>query len=102
MHQVTVLYPQPTDAAAFDAYYDETHTPLAKKMPGLQRLTISRPQPGPDGAAPQYHLVATLEFADEAALGAALASEEGKAAVADVENFATGGIIMLAGPSQNP
>ncbi|ANY05620.1 EthD family reductase [Pseudonocardia sp. HH130630-07] len=102
MYQLTVLYHQPDDPAAFDDYYDRTHVPLARALPGLQRFTVSRPQPGPDGAAPQYHLVATLEFADQAAFGSAMGGAEGQAAVADVPNFATGGATMLTGPSQTP
>lgn len=102
MYQLTVLYHHPADPQAFDEYYGATHTPLAKALPGLQRLTVSRPEPGPDGAQPAYHLIATLEFADKAALGSAMASDEGKAAAGDIENFATGGATMLSGPSINP
>jgi uncharacterized protein (TIGR02118 family) len=48
---------------------------------------------GPSG----YHLVALLEFDDLAAIQAAFGSAEGQAAVADVQNFATGGadIVMF-------
>ncbi|OLL73660.1 putative ethyl tert-butyl ether degradation protein [Pseudonocardia sp. Ae168_Ps1] len=102
VYQLTVLYHHPDDPKAFDEYYDGTHTPLAKALPGLQRLTVSRPQPAPDGAQPAYHLVATLEFADQAAFGAAMGSPEGEAAVADVGKFATGGATMLTGPSTAP
>ncbi|MFP5020196.1 EthD family reductase [Pseudonocardia phyllosphaerae] len=102
MYQLTVLYHPPADVAQFDSYYDQTHTPLAKKVPGLQRLTVTRPKPGPDGLQPAYHLIAALEFADEQAFVTGLSSEEGKAAAADIENFATGGVTMLTGPSSTP
>lgn len=98
MYQLTVLYNQPEDAAAFDKYYDDVHTPIASKIPNLQRLSVSRPGPGPDGSLPAYHLIAVLEFPDEATFGAALSSAEGQAAAADVPNFATTGATMLAGP----
>ena len=64
MFQLTALYNHPEDAAAFDRHYDTVHAPLAKKIPGVQRFTVSRPAPGPDGAQPPYHLVAVLEFPD--------------------------------------
>jgi uncharacterized protein (TIGR02118 family) len=99
MYQLTVLYNQPEDAATFDKYYDDVHTPIAIKIPGLQRLTVTRPGPDPDGNLPAYHLVAALEFADEAAFGAALSSEEGHAAQADLANFAAAGATLLAGPA---
>ena len=47
--QVTVLYHQPDDRAAFDRYYEETHIPLATKIPGLRSYTVSRPGPDKNG-----------------------------------------------------
>ena len=43
MLKVSVLYGQPQDPAAFDKYYNETHTPLALKMQGLKGFTVGRP-----------------------------------------------------------
>ena len=34
MAKVVVLYKTPADKAAFDKYYNETHIPIAKKIPG--------------------------------------------------------------------
>lgn len=95
--QLTVLYHQPDDTAAFDAHYESTHAPLASKMPGLRSYSVSRPGPDPDGTPPAEYLVATLQFDDVEAFGAGVSSEEGKVAVADVGNFATGGVTMLTG-----
>ncbi len=102
MFQLTALYNHPDDPAAFDRHYDGTHAPLAKKLPGLQRFTVQRPGPDQDGNKPAYHLVAVLEFADEAAFGSALGSPEGEAAVADLANFAGAGMTMLTGESHEP
>ena len=99
MYQLTALYNHPEDPAAFDKHYDEVHAPLAKKLPGLQRFTVARPAPGQDGAKPAYHLVAVLEFADEAAFGAGMGGPEGQAAVADLDNFAGAGVTLLTGES---
>ena len=57
MFQLTALYNQPEDPAAFDKHYDDVHAGLAAKIPGLQRFTVNRPGPDPDGNPPQYHLV---------------------------------------------
>ncbi|MCO1660262.1 EthD family reductase [Pseudonocardia humida] len=97
MYQLTVLYHHPDDAAAFDKHYNEVHIPLASKMPGLRRYSVSHPAPGPDGSKPAYHLIAVLEWDDEAAFGAAVTSPEGAAATGDVANFATNGATMLSG-----
>lgn len=99
MYQLTALYNHPADAAAFDKHYDGVHAPLANTLPGLLRYTVSRPATGADGARPDYHLVAVLEFEDEAAFGAGMGSEQGRAAVADLENFAGAGVTMLTGES---
>jgi uncharacterized protein (TIGR02118 family) len=93
VHRLVVSYGQPTDPAAFDDYYRTTHTPLALKQPGLVRLTFGHArslnpgQPGP-------YLVAELDFDSEEAMGAALASPEGRAAGKDIANFATGGVTF--------
>lgn len=93
--KLLVLYHQPADSAAFDAYYRETHTPLAKVIPGLRSLTVSDgPVVSPGGTAP-YHLVASLAFDSLAALQAALGSPEGAAAAGDLPNFASGGATLL-------
>ena len=98
-YQLTALYHPPTDPAAFDKHYDEVHGPLAAKLPGLRRFTVTRPAPGPDGAAPQYHLVAVLEWDSESEFQAAMSGPEGKAALADLANFAGAGATMLTGGS---
>jgi uncharacterized protein (TIGR02118 family) len=95
MARLVVMYKTPTDTAAFDKYYFETHVPLAKKIPGLRRYEVSQgPVAGPAGAT-GFHLLATLHFDDMAAIQHAFASAEGQAASADVQTFATGGADML-------
>ena len=99
MYQLTALYNQPEDPAAFDKHYDGVHAPLALKLPGLQRFTISRPAADAEGNKPLFHLIAVLEFEDEAAFGAGMGGAEGQAAVADLENFAGAGVTLLTGPT---
>lgn len=100
MFQLTALYNEPEDPAAFDKHYDGVHAPLAKTLPGLKRYTLSHPGPDPDGNAPTYYLVAVLEWDDEASAGAALAGEVGQAAVADLANFAGAGVTLLTGEAR--
>ncbi|TCK20860.1 EthD family reductase [Pseudonocardia endophytica] len=100
MFQLTALYNHPEDPAAFDKHYDGVHAPLAKKIPGIQRMTIQRPGPDAEGNKPKYHLIAVLEFADAEAFAAGLGGPEGAAAVADLENFAGAGMTMETGESK--
>lgn len=95
--QLTVLYAQPDDPAAFDAYYEQTHVPLVEKLPGLESFTASKPAYGPGGQAPEVYFIAELRFADKATFGSAMSSEEGKAIAADVANFASGRATTHAG-----
>ena len=97
---VFVMYRTPQDAAAFDKYYFEKHVPLAKKIPGLKKYSVTHgPVMTPGGPSP-FHLIATLEFTDMNAIQNAFASPEGQAAAADVQTFATGGADMVMADSK--
>ena len=100
MFQLTVLYGQPQDTEAFDRYYEQTHVPLALKIPGVKGFTNARAASlNPQENSP-YYLIAILYFDSQEAMGAAFESSEGQAAAGDVANFATGGVTMLAGGTQ--
>ncbi len=92
MAQLVVMYKTPKDATAFDKYYFEKHIPLAKKIPGLRKYEVSEGPVATPAGPSGYHLVALLHFDTLAAIQAAFGSAEGKAAVADVQTFATGGV----------
>ena len=95
MAKIVVMYKIPTDAAAFDKYYFETHIPIAKKIPGLKRYEVSQgPVATPSGPSP-FHLIAMLEFSNMAAIQQALGSPQGQAAAGDMQNFASGGADLL-------
>ena len=95
MLRLLVLYGQPQDPAAFDKYYRERHIPIAWQMLGLKKWTIGKVTGTPDGSPSPYYYVADLYLEDRAALDRMLASPEGQAAVADVPNYATGGVTFL-------
>jgi uncharacterized protein (TIGR02118 family) len=94
MQRLLVLYPPPTDPDHFRAYYEDTHVALAAKMPGLRRYSYGFDVAAAEGES-AYFCVFEGDFDDAQALGAALASPEGQAAVADIPNYATGGAIPL-------
>jgi uncharacterized protein (TIGR02118 family) len=87
MIKATVLYELTGDTEEFDSYYFSTHVPLVNQIPGIDRFEVVVYGPGPDGAAPAYHLIAGLYFTDPGALQAGLGSPEGQAVTADVGNF---------------
>ena len=95
MIRTFVLYGTPEDPAAFERHYRDVHIPIVRKMPHLKSFEMSR---GPAAIGPQggeYHLVAILSYESRKDMEAALGSEAGKAAVADVANFATGGVSLV-------
>ena len=83
MVRFLAVYDKPDDPDVFDRHYREVHIPLAKKLPGLRRYTISRdPSPTRDGEA--YYLIAELDWEDMSALRHAFQTPEGRAYNDDV------------------
>jgi uncharacterized protein (TIGR02118 family) len=95
MARLVALYNTPKDPAAFDSYYETTHVDMAKKMPHLRSIELSKGQIATPGGAASYHRVGTLRFDSMEDLQKSLASPEGQATAADVMNFATGGVTLL-------
>ncbi|WP_433654632.1 EthD family reductase [Nocardia sp. CA-128927] len=94
MYRLTVLYPPPADTDHFKNYYLSTHLPLTAKLPGLQTMRYSLDVAAVDGDSP-YYAIWEAEFESVEAMGAAMASPEGQAVVADVPNYATGGAQII-------
>ena len=94
MHRLIVLYPPPADPEHFRTYYEETHLPLAAKIPGLRGYRYGFDVAAAEGESP-YFCVFEADFDDAAAYGAGIASPEGQAVRADVPNYATGGVVVL-------
>lgn len=94
MVRVIVLYKHPVDAEAFEEYYERMHLKLAEKLPLVVKRELSRCIPGLDGSLPFYR-VSELWFNTREDVEAAFASPEGRAAIADVQNYATGGTQFL-------
>jgi uncharacterized protein (TIGR02118 family) len=95
MVKLVVLYGRPEDPDAFERYYADTHTALAKAVPGLRRFEAARGVATPDGTEVPYQRIAELTFDDVEALQAGIASDQGQAAVNDISNFATGGVTIF-------
>ena len=97
MMKITVLYGCPTSAEQFEKYYEGTHLPLAAKVKGVARIEFTKFVSGPDGAKPAFYRMAELYFTTQAQMEQSLKSPEGQATVADIQNFATGGVTMVIG-----
>ena len=95
MAQLVVMYKTPKNATAFNEHYFEKHIPIAKKIAGLRKYEVSQGPVATPAGPSGYHLVAILHFDNLAAIQGAFGSAEGQAAVADVQNFATGGVDIF-------
>ncbi len=94
MVKLIALYKKPSDIEAFDEHYKNNHTPLVKKMPGLRKLEVSKITSAIGGES-KFYLLAEMNFDNEDALNAAMASPEGKAAGKDLMDFAGGLVHMM-------
>lgn len=89
--KISFVYSNPADPDAFESAYPE-QLALARKLPGLTRLQVSKVWPKEDGSpTPAYRLL-DLYFADYAAASAA-AAEAGDLVAATLKH-ATGGVAI--------
>lgn len=96
MYRLTACYAHGADDAADQAlvaHYRDTHAPLAAKLPDLRAFSWGACE-NPDGSRPAHAIVAVLDWDSRDQATAALASEAGKAAVADLDNFARAGVDL--------
>ncbi|ETN43133.1 uncharacterized protein HMPREF1541_02291 [Cyphellophora europaea CBS 101466] len=99
---VNVLYPNP-EGATFDLdYYLKSHMPLVKKnwsSFGLKGYTVTQAQPGPDGAKPQYSILAVLHWEKAEDVGKAMGDQDTAGPIlGDIPNFSNQQPIFLTGP----
>ena len=92
MYTLYALWGTPPDQDAFEAYYAETHAPLAAAVPGIRELNLVRTSDGLGEDGPSLHYrIAELVFDDKASLERAQQTPEWEALVADaglmVERF---------------
>lgn len=76
----------------FSKYWLTTHAALGKKLPGLKRYVINIANPRKEGTP--VGGAAELWFDSPDAVSKALGSTEGKAALADLPNFADTGSLV--------
>ena len=104
---VVVLYNFPTDTAAFEKYYRETHLPLVGKHAGeigFSRAVLTKFDRTADGKKPPYYRKAELWFPSEEAMNKGMATAGFKAVGADFANFVTNGgpTILISHETNNP
>ena len=97
--KIVVIYPRPTDLAAFEKVYIEEHVPLAmEKIKGVTKFAATRVVGTPDGSTPPFYRIAELYFSSIEALQESAASAGTQEAVAHAFAISTGGppIVLVA------
>ena len=95
MFRITSLHKEPVDRAHFDDYYRNVHTPMVQRIPGVRNIRFGPVLDTVNGTPAPYYLVCDVYFDDKAAFERAQESDEMKEAIADVPNFATGGVDIM-------
>ncbi len=102
---LSAFYKTPEHPAEFDAHYNDIHTPLIKKIPGLQKLEVLRFSrmltPATSMLAEQPYLQCNMYFADKEAFKTAMASDENKTAGNDLMSFAGPLVSMCVAQHDN-
>ena len=96
--KLIVIYPRPTDIAAFDKRYQEEHVPMAvEKLEDKTKIVATKVLGSPQGIAP-FHVMAEVYFPSLEALQKCAESEGGKETLAHAVSISTGGspIILVA------
>jgi len=94
VYQLTALYSQPEDPAAFDKHYREVHIPMTWKFPKLKRMTIALPiaeeyasEKKATEITEKIWLISTMYWEDLESLRAAISSEARAEAWKDSAKF---------------
>jgi uncharacterized protein (TIGR02118 family) len=93
--KVTVLYGHPKSPEDFEKYYFGTHMPMVIATKGARKAETSKCPPAADGSPGPFYRMFEIWFDSQADMIATTATPEWKKLVADLANFATGGITRV-------
>lgn len=96
--KMMVMYPQPTDVAAFEKVYVDEHVPMAvDKLAGKTKIVATKVLGAPAGT-PAYYRIAEVHFPSMDALNACAASPGGQETLAHAGAISTGGppVVLVA------
>jgi uncharacterized protein (TIGR02118 family) len=105
MVTLTALFKKPDDSIAFEEHYENIHSPLMQKVPGLRKMQVTRFSkmltPPNTLLSEQPYMECIMYFDDMDTFKAAMASEENKAAGKDLMSFAAPLVSMYIGTAED-
>ena len=100
--KITVIYDNPTDAAAFEAAYADGQVALAKALPGITHFETSKVWPKEDGSpTPAYRMI-DLYYPTYDAVSEAVTTPEAGAFFEAMGRLSTGGVRVLVSEVEVP
>jgi len=104
MITLTALFKKPEDTTAFDEHYENVHSPLVRKTPGLRKIEVTKFSkmltPANGLVSDQPYLQCVMYYDNMDSFKAAMASEENKAAGKDLMGFAGPLVSMFIGATE--
>ena len=97
MIKLIALYKQPKDKEAFDEHYFNVHGPITEKIPGLQRMEVTKINGTPMGKESEFYILCEMYYENHEALQAGMRSAEGKASGKDLMGFAGDLVTLMIG-----
>jgi len=97
MIKLIALYKQPKDKEAFDEHYFNVHGPITEKIPGLQRMEVTKIVGTPMGKESEFYILCEMYYENQEALQAGMRSAEGKASGKDLMGFAGDLVTLMIG-----
>jgi uncharacterized protein (TIGR02118 family) len=97
MIKLIALYKQPKDKEAFDEHYFNVHGPITEKIPGLQRMEVTKIVGTPMGKESEFYILCEMYYENHEALQAGMRSAEGKASGKDLMGFAGDLVTLMIG-----
>ena len=93
--KVTVLYGHPKNPEEFEKYYLGTHMPLVVAANPGKRMETSKCPPAADGSPAAYYRIFEIWFDNAEEMSEITSTPQWNKVVADVPNFATGGMTRV-------
>jgi uncharacterized protein (TIGR02118 family) len=100
MYKIVAFWgpPKPSDVESFEKYYVDVHVPLARKVPHVRKLVLTRAESGLEGAAAPFHRVAEIHFDNPEAFHRASETAQWRAMREDAgQMVARFGVTLQAG-----
>jgi uncharacterized protein (TIGR02118 family) len=95
MYRLTVVYDHPDEPEQFLKHYREVHAPLTAKLPNLLAFEWGVCET-PNGAKPEYFVIAVLDWETKEDALASLATSVGRESSADLRKFAKPGQFHMS------